>query len=410
MGNTDIAVTGIGMLSPAGIGLEENWYRLCQGTSLADHDPLLAGLRTDFSCAVRGLNAASVLGHKMARRLDAFAQFAVVAARQAVADAGLDPTQWQSERVGVVLGVGSNSLHSYEKPFSLLGQGKADSMSPFNIPRSLPNMAAGEIALDLGARGVCFTTSSACASGATALGTAMDLLRSGRCDIVLAGGSESGRSRMTAASFGRMGALSSRTADPEAASRPFDTERDGFVLGEGAAVLVLERAREAHRRRARLHGYLAGYGATADGYHPTAPSPSGEPAEAAIRAALLDAGCGAESVDHINAHGTSTVLNDETEASVLRRVFPAGPPVTANKSVLGHALGASGAIEAAATLLSLEYGKIPPTANLQCQGSGLELDIVTKTPRKRRMRTAVSTSFGFGGHNAVLVLRSSRSD
>ncbi|GGU63398.1 3-oxoacyl-[acyl-carrier-protein] synthase 2 [Streptomyces lavendofoliae] len=410
MGNRDIAVTGIGMLSPAGIGLEENWHRLCRGLSLADRDPLLDGLRADFSCAVRGFNAASVLGHKVARRLDTFAQFAVVAARQAVADAGLDPAQWQSERVGVVLGVGSNSLHSYEKPFSLLEQDRADFMSPFNIPRSLPNMAAGEIALDLGARGVCFTTSSACASGTTALGTAMDLLRSGRCDIVLAGGSESGRSRMTAASFWRMGALSSRRDDPEAASRPFDTERDGFVLGEGAAVLVLERAGEAHRRRARLRGYLAGYGATADGYHPTAPAPTGESAEAAIRAALLDAGCGADSIDHINAHGTSTRLNDETEALVLRKVFPAGPPITANKSVLGHALGAAGALEAAVTLLSLMHAKIPPTANLQCQDAALELNIVTKTPRERRMRTAVSTSFGFGGHNAVLVMRGSRPD
>lgn len=406
MDTADIAVTGIGLLSPAGIGCEENWHRLCRGESFAATDPQLSGLRTDFSCAVPDFPAETLLGRKLARRLDAFGLFAVVAARQAVADAGLDPGQWSAERVGVVLGVGSNSLHTYEKPFQLLNEGRAGHISPFAVPRSVPSMAAGEVALDLGARGVTFTTSSACASGATALGTAMDLLRSGRCDVVLAGGSESARSRMTAACFSRMGALSSRCTDPAAASRPFDVDRDGFVLGEGAAVLVLERVPDARRRKARVRGCLAGYGAGADAHHPTAPDPQGRGAEAAIRAALADAGCTASDIDHINAHGTSTPLNDETEARLLRRLFPSAPPVTANKSVLGHALGAAGAIEAAITLLSLEHGLIPPTANLVLQDSGLELDIVTKQPRPRRMTVALSTSFGFGGQNAVLVMKS----
>ncbi|NEC86406.1 beta-ketoacyl synthase [Streptomyces sp. SID12501] len=405
METRDIAVTGMGLISPAGIGCEDNWHRLCEGNSLAVTDPRLIGLRTDFSCAVQDFRAENLLGHRLARRLDAFGQFAVVAARQAVADADLDPGQWRAERVGVVLGVGSNSLHTYEEPFRLLDQDRASHLSPFAIPRSVPSMAAGEVALDLGVRGVTFTTSSACASGATALGTAMDLLRSGRCDVVLAGGSESARSRMTAACFSRMGALSSRRIDPAAASRPFDADRDGFVLGEGAAVMVLERAQDAHRRRARVRGLLAGYGAGVDAFHPTAPDPRGCGAEATIRAALADAGCDASDIDHINAHGTSTLLNDEAEARLLRRIFPSAPPVTANKSVLGHALGAAGAIEAALTLLSLEHGVIPPTANLALQNSDLELDIVTKCPRPTHMTTALSTSFGFGGQNAVLVMR-----
>ncbi|WP_075736878.1 beta-ketoacyl-[acyl-carrier-protein] synthase family protein [Streptomyces acidiscabies] len=403
---TDIAVTGIGLVTPAGIGADTTWAGVCLGDSLAASDPLLSGLRTDFSCAVPALHADALLGVKLARRLDAFVRFALIAADQAVADAALDPDTWCAERVGVVLGVGSNSLESYEQPFRALDAGRAVAVSPFAVTRSVPSMAAGEVALRLGARGVTFTTSSACASGTTALGTAIDLLRAGRCDIVLAGGSESARSRMTAACFARMGALSTRCGDPAAASRPFDRDRDGFVLGEGAAVLVLERATDAVRRKnARVRGILAGYGAAADAYHPTAPDPDGHGAEIAVRAALADAGCTPSDIDHINAHGTSTPLNDAAESRLLHRLFPAAPPVTATKSVLGHALGAAGAIEAAITLLTLENGVIPPVANLSSWDAENELDLVTEAPRNQRMTTALSTSFGFGGQNAVLVVR-----
>lgn len=403
--NRDAAVTGIGLLSPAGVCADETWAVMLRGESTARPDPVLEGLRTDFSCAVPDYPVRTLLGHAVTRRLDPYAQMAVVAARQAVGDAGLDPGEWRSERVAVVLGVGSNSLHTYEEPFRLLRDDRSDRVSPLQITRSVPSMAAAEVALDLGAHGVNFTTSSACASGATALGVALDLLRSGRCDVVLAGGSESARSRMTAACFIQMRATSSRRGDPATASRPFDTERDGFVPGEGAAVLVLERAEDAHRRGAVVHGYLAGYGASADAHHPAAPHPEGRGARTAVLAALDDAGCAPGDVDHVNAHATSTPLNDVTEARLLRRLFAHDPPVTANKSVIGHALGAAGAIEAALTALTLRHGVIPPTANLRRQEAGAELDVVTGRPRPARMRTALSTSFGFGGQNTALVFR-----
>jgi 3-oxoacyl-[acyl-carrier-protein] synthase II len=402
----DVAVTGVGLLTPAGTCPDATWATLLRGVSVARPDPVLAGLRTDFSCAVPDFVVRTALGHATARRLDPYAQMAVVAARQAVGDAGLDPAEWRGDRVAVVLGVGSNSLHSYEEAFRLLREDRGHRVSPYQVTRSVPNMAAAEVALDLGAHGVNFTTSSACASGATALGTALDLLRAGRCDIVLAGGSESARSRMTTTCFGQMRAMSSRRSDPATASRPFDVERDGFVPGEGAAVMVLERAEDAHRRGAAVRGYLAGYGASADAHHPAAPHPEARGAEAAVVAALQDAGCSADDVDHVNAHATSTPLNDVTEARMLRRLFRHDPPVTANKSVIGHALGAAGAIEAVLTVLTLQHGTVPPTANLTRQEPGAELDVVTGAPRRiPRMRTAVSTSFGFGGQNTALVLR-----
>ncbi|MDT0386041.1 beta-ketoacyl-[acyl-carrier-protein] synthase family protein [Streptomyces dubilierae] len=401
---TDIAVTGLGLVTPAGHTAEENWAALSQGRSLAATDPDLEGLPVDFSCKVPDFDADTELGRASARRVDPFIQFALVAARRAVADAGLDREAWKTERVGVVLGVGSNSLTTYVTEFGHLGAQRADRVSPLALPRSVPSMAAGEVAIDLGARGPNFTTASACASGATAIGVARDLLRAGTCDIVLAGGSESARSRMTATCFARMRALSRRRETPAAASRPFDAQRDGFVLGEGAAVLVLERAREARARRAPVRALLRGYGASADAHHPIAPHPEGDGAVRAIRAALEDAGCRPGDVGHVNAHGTSTPLNDAVEAAALTQVFPRGtPPVTAAKGVVGHALGASGAIQAAYTVLALHHAAVPPVANHNGQDGEHRLDIVTQRSRPMRGEAGVSCSFGFGGQNAVLL-------
>ncbi|MFT2016205.1 beta-ketoacyl-[acyl-carrier-protein] synthase family protein [Streptomyces sp. 796.1] len=400
----DIAVTGLGVLSPAGLTPDANWAGLCRGRSLAAYDAELAGLPVDFCCRVPDFDARAELGERWARRTDRFSQFALVAARRAVADAGLDPQTWQGERVGVVLGVGSNSLTSYPAEFAQLHDGRPDRVSPLALPRSVPNMAAGEVAMDLGACGPGFTTASACASGTTALGVARDLLRSGACDVVLAGGSESGCCRMSATCFARLRALSRRCAEPELASRPFDAERDGFVLGEGAAVLVMERYATARARRARVRALLRGYGATSDAHHPIAPLPDGSGAARAIRAALRDAGCAPRDIGQVNAHGTSTRLNDAAEAVALTRVFDQGPPpVTAPKSVIGHALGAAGALEAAFTILSLEHQTIPPTANFGHQDGDHKLDVVSGSPRRTPMSAAISCSFGFGGHNAVLV-------
>ncbi|MEU3839068.1 beta-ketoacyl-[acyl-carrier-protein] synthase family protein [Streptomyces sp. NPDC028635] len=399
----EVAVTGIGLVTPAGHTPQENWDALCRGRSLARSDPELAGLPVDFSCAVTGFDAAAELGRPLARRVDRFIQFALVAARRAVTDAGLGPGPL-GERVGVVLGVGSNCLSTYVTEFGHLGAGRPERVSPLALPRSVPSMAAGEVAVDLGAQGPNFTTASACASGATALGVARDLLRSGTCDVVLAGGSESGRSRMAVTCFSRMRALSRRRDAPELASRPFDARRDGLVLGEGAAVLVLERTADARARRARVLALLRGYGAGSDAHHPVAPHPRGEGAARAIRAALRDADCAPRDIAHVNAHGTSTPLSDAAEAAALTRVFGShAPAVTASKGVVGHALGAAGAIQAAYTVLALRRGLVPPVANFEGQDGDHKVDIVAGRPRPAAGGAAVSCSFGFGGQNAVLV-------
>ncbi|MDT0317089.1 beta-ketoacyl-[acyl-carrier-protein] synthase family protein [Streptomyces millisiae] len=392
------------MITPAGGDVEANWKVLAEGRSLATHDPDLAGLRVDISCRVEGFDAALELGPRLANRLDRFAHLGIVAARQAVADARLDLPAARPCRVGVVVGVGGNSLHTYVREFTLLGSGKPARVSPLALPRSIPSMVAGEIALDLGVRGPNFTVSSACASGTNALGVARDILLGGGCDVVLAGGAESGRAPMTAATFAQMRALSARTDRPWLACRPFDRERDGFVLGEGAAILVLERAEHARRRGAPVRAVLRGHGAAADAHHPVHPHPEGEGTVLAVQQALADAGCSPRDIGHVNAHGTSTPAGDAAEARALRRLFPTSvPAVTAVKSVVGHALGAAGAIEAAVTVLSLQRGEVPPTANLGQQDPGLELDIVTGGTRRIEGDLALSTSCGFGGQNAALV-------
>ncbi|MEV6962702.1 beta-ketoacyl-[acyl-carrier-protein] synthase family protein [Streptomyces sp. NPDC051207] len=401
----DAAITGLGLLTPAGLGVEATWQGLCAGRPTARRHAVLDGLPVDFCCRLPDFDAEAVLGRRLTWRLDLFTEMALVAATEAVRDAGLDPAVWDGARVGVVIGNGSGGNVGLEKEYGKLQEGRVTAISPLTIPRSVPNMVAGEIALALRALGPNFVTATACASGATALGTARDLLRLDRCDVVIAGGSESVCSRIASAGFSQAGVLSRRTHDPAGASRPFDADRDGFVLGEGAAVLVMERAAHARARGARVHGYLSGYGATADGHHPTAPDPSGQGVERATEMALSDAGLRPEEIGHINAHGTSTQKNDLAEALVMQRMFPSRPPVTATKSVIGHGVGAAGAIEAAVTVLALREQLVPPTANLDRMDERIDLDVVTKTPRPHGMSAAVSNSFAFGGQNAVLAFR-----
>jgi 3-oxoacyl-[acyl-carrier-protein] synthase II len=399
------AVTGLGLVTPAGIGVSKNWERVCSGEPTASTDPNLAGIMVDFSCRVPDFDPVTLLGRKGTRRLDRFVQLAVVAAREAIADAGLNPQDWDGGRVAVVVGCGMGGAATWEVQHRRLLEQGPDKVSPMLIPMLVPNMVAGQLAMEFGATGPNLVTATACASGATAIGVARDLLLAGACDIVLTGGTEAGVTPLSIAGFAQMGALSKRCHDPAAASRPFDIDRDGFVAAEAAGILVLERPADARARGAHVHAHIAGYGASADGYHQTAPDPKGDGAERAIRAALADAGVAPSEIGHVNAHGTSTPLNDVAEARVLRRVLGDGAAVTSTKGVTGHALGGAGAIEAAYTVLAVERGLIPPTANLDSQDPEVDLDIVAKSPREQRVELAISDSFGFGGQNAVLVVR-----
>ncbi|MFF8841846.1 beta-ketoacyl-[acyl-carrier-protein] synthase family protein [Streptomyces sp. NPDC015127] len=398
-----VAVTGIGLVTPAGIDASSTWDGMCRGVSTATTDPLLEGLPVTFSCRADSFEAQKVLGRQLTWRVDRFVHLALAAARDAVGDAGLGHAAWDATRVGVVVGASGQDDSTIGGAWQKLLSGRHKGISPTTIPRGAANMAAGEISLDLGIQGPGLAVHTACSSGATAISVARDLLRSGVCDIVLAGGSGVATGRMAAACFHKLAALSRRNSAPQAASRPFDADRDGFVLGEGAGILVLENARHARARGAAVRAYLAGTALTSEAHHSTAPTPDGSGAARTIRAALASAGLGPEDIDHVNAHGSATRLNDLAEAHALRSVFRTPPPVTAPKGVLGHAIEGVGAIEAALTVMTLQHQEIPPTANLERLDPDIDLDVVAKVPRRGRLRAAISNSFGFGGQNAVLV-------
>ncbi|MCX5192993.1 beta-ketoacyl-[acyl-carrier-protein] synthase family protein [Streptomyces sp. NBC_00249] len=400
-----VAVTGLGMVTPAGVGVSATWDRLCGGSPTGTHDPLLDGLPVSISCQVADADLAAALDPGVAWRTDRFIRFAHAAAREAVVDAGLDPALWDGSRVAVVIGTGGTSHDTTLKVCETMEKGRLLSLMPTTLPRSLPNMAAGEVGTMLGALGPTLGITTACASGASAIGIASMLIRSGACDIAVAGGADSGRNRLASALFWRMGALSTRVHDPAGASRPFDAERDGFLLSEGAGILVLERAEHARARRAREYARLTGYGLSGDAHNPTNPHPQGDGAVRAITDALAGADLAADDVGHVNAHASATQLNDRAEATALRRVFVTPPPVTAAKSVLGHLLGAAGAVEAVCSVLSLHHQLIPPTANLDRMDPEIDLDVVTKVPRPARLDAVLSNSFGFGGQNAALVFQ-----
>ncbi|MFF5360245.1 beta-ketoacyl-[acyl-carrier-protein] synthase family protein [Streptomyces scabiei] len=400
----DIAVTGLGLVTPAGVGVERNWSEVCRarGTAAA-LDPELDGVPVSLACRVPDFDAEALLGGRRAHRLDRFVQFALVAAHEALADSGLDPATWDGARVGVVLGNAGAGLQTYEGQHRVMLDQKPQRVTPLLLAMYLPNMMAGQVAIEFGATGPNLVVATACASGNTAIATACDLLALGRCDVVLTGGSEAMVTPLTMSGFANMGALSTRNDAPESASRPFDADRDGFVAGEGAGLLVLERAGDARARGARIRARIVGHGSTADAHHITAPHPDGRGLEQAMRLALADAGAAPADVSYVNAHGTSTPLNDLAEARTLRRVLPAGPFVSSTKGVTGHLLGAAGAIEAAYTVLALENGLVPPTANLRTRDPEIDIDVAA-TPIRHDIELALSNSMGFGGQNAVLAL------
>ncbi|MER5973162.1 beta-ketoacyl-[acyl-carrier-protein] synthase family protein [Streptomyces sp. NPDC002055] len=401
----DAAITGLGMVTPAGVGTAASWERIREGAGTAAVTvPELAGIAADFACQVPGFDPAAVLGRRRVLQFDRSSQLALAAALEAVADSGLDPETWDGARVGVVLGNGIGGAQTWETQHRRLLDSGPRRVSPRLIPMLSANMTAGYVSMEFGAKGPSLVTATACASGTTAIGTARDLLRSGACDVVITGGAEAPLTPSLVAGFSQMGALSRRNDDIRAASRPFDAGRDGFVAAEGAAVLVLERAADARARGARIRAVVSGFGASADAYHATAPDPECTGAALALRAALADAGVGPDEVDHVNAHGTATVINDATEARLIREVLGDRPLVTSVKGVTGHSLSAAGAIEAAVAALTLEESFVPPTANLDDPDPGIELDVVAKEGRETPVEVVVSNSFGFGGQNAVLLL------
>lgn len=400
----DVAVTGLGLVTPAGIGVEANLARVWNGRSTASRSPELTGLPVDFSCRADDFDPAAELGRRSMLRMDRVSQLGVTAARQAVADAGLDPGAWDGARVAVVIGTSFGGSASFEREHETYLSSGPTVVSPQLMVTAPVNMTAGHIAMDCQALGPNQVVSTACASGTTAIGLGRMLLEAGVCDVVLAGGSEAALTRTGMASLHKMGALSRRTEKPEAASRPFDADRDGFVAGEGAGVLVLERVADARARGARIRARISGFGASADGFHASAPHPTGDGAERAMRAALADACLDPAEVAHINAHGTSTPKNDVTEAAVIRRVIGDHPLVTSTKGVVGHLIGAAGAVEAAYTVLAVERGSVPPTANLETVDAQVELDVVAGRPHTATIGAALSNSFGFGGQNAVVAV------
>jgi 3-oxoacyl-[acyl-carrier-protein] synthase II len=403
MSATDIAVTGLGLVTPGGVGTGPSWTSVLQGRPTAALDPLLDGCPVRLSCRVPGFDADALLGARRALRLDRFTQFALVAAREAIEDAGLDPRTWDGARVAVVLGCADGGPETVERQHTLLRDRGPGNVSPLLLPMQLPNMLAGQASIEFGATGPSLVVATACASGTTAIGVARDLLLLDRCDIAVAGGSEAMITPLVMTGFARMGALSQREDDPASASRPFDAERDGFVAGEGAGVLVLERAGDARARGARMRARIAGYGSSADAHHMTAPHPDGTGVESSVRAALRDAGATPGEVTHVNAHGTGTPLNDLAEGAALARVLTGDPVVTSTKGVTGHLLGAAGAVEAAFTVLTVEQGMVPPTANLRTPDPRIQLKIAD-SPVSQPVGLALSNSCGFGGQNATLAI------
>jgi len=405
-----VVVTGIGLVTPMGNDVATNWRRLVAGESGIDHirrfDP--TPLPVHIAGEVRDFDPAAFIEKKDLRKMDAFTHYALAAAQMAVDDAQLRIDPEVSARVGVLVGVGMGGMGTVEDAARHYRDTGSDKVGPFFVPRMSANMAPAHIAIRFGAKGVNRALMSACASGGDAVGEAARLIRFGYQDAMLAGGTEASVTFMCVSAFAAMRALSTRNHEPARASRPFDRQRDGFVLAEGAAILVLERRDAAMDRGARIYAEIPGFGANSDAYHIASPSPDGDGAARCMQLALEDGGINPLEVDYINAHGTSTPHNDVIETLAIKRVFgeyAATLAVSATKSMTGHALGAAGAIEAAYTALAVHRQVIPPTINYETPDPACDLDYVPNQARPRRIRAALSNSFGFGGANTCLVFR-----
>ena len=408
-----VYITGIGVISPLGLDLPATWEGITQGRSgvnfLTSFDT--EGFDTRFGAEVKGFDPESYLDRKDARRMDRFAQFAAVAAQQACEQADLDPTGEDPYRVAVVIGSGIGGISTLSQQFAVLSDRGPRRVSPFLIPMMLGDMASAQVSMVTGAMGANYCLVSSCSSGADAMGQAWEMVRHGREDIVLAGGTEAPLVPVTVAGFNALRALSRRNDSPAQASRPFDNSRDGFVIGEGAAVFVMESEESAARRNVQLLAELRGYAATSDAHHLTEPSITGESAANAMLMALAEAEIDPSEVGYINAHGTSTPLNDRHETKAIKMALGEDAyrvPISSSKSMTGHLLGAGGALEAAICIMAMRDGLVPPTINLNEPDPECDLDYTPNQALRREIDVAMSNSFGFGGHNSVLVFAKPR--
>jgi 3-oxoacyl-[acyl-carrier-protein] synthase II len=405
-----VVVTGMGMVSPLGTGVEKTWEALIQGKSgvgrITKFDP--TGFDTQIAAEIKDFAPENFIDKKEARRMDIFIQYAMASAVMAMEDSRFKITPQNAERVGVVVGAGLGGLTTIESFHKVLLEKGPGRISPFFIPMLIVNEAPGQISMRFGAKGPNSSVVTACATGNHNIGDAWKLIQRGDADAILAGGVESTITPLAVSGFNAMKALSTRNSEPEKASRPFDKDRDGFVMGEGSGIILLEEMEQARKREAKIYAEIVGYGLTGDAYHITAPAPDGEGAARCMAMALRDAGIRPEEVDYINAHGTSTDYNDLYETIAIKTVFKEHArklPVSSTKSMTGHLLGGAGGVESIFTVLTISRGVIPPTINYETPDPNCDLDYVPNVARKAEVRVAMSNSFGFGGTNAVLIFK-----
>jgi len=404
-----IVVTGMGAVSPLGLDIPTLWEALKSGESGVDRITLFdaEAFESKIAAEVKGFNPTDYIEHREARRMDRYTQFATVASMQAVKQSNLD-CEKEGTDVGVIIGSGIGGITTLSAQMATLAEKGPRRISPLLVPMMIADAAAGHVSIMLGAKGMNFCATSACSSGADAVGEACEIIKRGDVQVMIAGGAEAAITPIGIAGFNAAGALSVRNDAPQKASRPFDAQRDGFVMGEGAAVLVLESLDHALKRNANILAELAAYGATSDAFHITQPAQDGAGGAKAMNMALRKAGLTPKDIDYINAHGTSTTLNDKCETMAIKAVFGEDAyriPVSSTKSMMGHLIGAAGAIEAIVCILAIQHGIVPPTINLEHADPDCDLDYVPNVARQQRVRAAMSNSFGFGGHNSVLLLR-----
>lgn len=405
-----VAITGMGVISPVGLDVAAMWHSLISGRSGVGHITSFdtRSFDTTFAAEVKGFEVGAYVDRKTARHMDRFTQFAVVASLQAVEDAQLDINLGNSDEIGVIMGNSVCGLLLVCEQIGVMKEAGPGRISPILAPKMTGDAAAVQISLMLGTKGPSYSVSSACSSGADAIGHAYDIIRHGEAKVIIAGGTEAPIGAVPIAAFNACRALSTKNSEPKEACRPFDAERDGFVLGEGAAVMVVEDLEHALQRGAVVLAEIVGYSATSDAFHVIQPAPNGAGAAKTMELALKRACLGPADIDYINAHGSATVLNDKTETSAIKSVFGQEAyrvPISATKSMTGHLLGAAGAIEAMTCVLAVNHGIVPPTINLDTPDPDCDLDYVPNERRRVQVKTAMSNSFGFGGHNSVLIFR-----